>query len=176
MRQRDNCNYALTIMATSHNQKAYGPVKKPSYFAQAFIKGLTGGAGVKGDGTWWITTGKLAERFCTLMDLVGADINVQRPSPTAPRTFRLAQLRTAPPATLELSCHPGEATRVADLACRQGAEPLRYRPKRAPEPWKIPVEPGEYFVSATFTGGEYKDNNQQCIVEPPLTSERVMVI
>jgi hypothetical protein len=175
MRQPDNCFYQLTIMATSRNRKAYGSARQPSYFAKAFVAGLTGSAGVKGDGEWWITTGKLAERFYPLMEMVGADTNVQRPIPIAPRTFRLARLRSAPPAKLQFACSPDEATLVADLAWQQGALDPQCRRQRSPEAWTVDVEPGLCFVSATFTGQEYRDRSQDVIVEPPLTCERVVV-
>jgi hypothetical protein len=176
MRQPDNCVYDLTIMATSRTRKAYGPPRQPSYFASAFVAGLAGGAGVKRDGEWWITTGKLAERFYTLMDLAGADTNIQKPMPLAPRTFQLARLRAAPPARLQLSCRPDEATLLADLAWQQGAEPAQRRPERTSEAWTVKVEPGLCFVSATFTEGQYRSRKQDVIVEPPLTCERVVVI
>ena len=175
MRQPDNCVYQLTIMATSRNHKAYGAARRSSYFAKALVAGLTGGAGVKRDGEWWITTGKLAERFYPLMEMVGADTNVQKPIPIAPRTFRLARLRSAPPAKLQFACSPDEATLVADLAWQQGALDPQCRPQRSPEAWTVDVEPGLCFVSATFTGREYRDRRQDVIVEPPLTCERVVV-
>jgi hypothetical protein len=175
MRQPDNCIHDLTIMATSRTRKAYGAPKQPSYFANAFVLGLAGGAGAKGDGEWWITTGKLAERFYTLMDIAGADTTAQRPIPIAPRTFRFARLRSAPPARLQLSCRPDEATLLAELAWRQGAVPAQRRPQRARDAWMVDVNPGLCFVSATFEGGEYPDREQDVIVEPPLTCERVVV-
>jgi Caspase domain len=176
LRQPDNCMYELTIMATSRTRKAYGVSKQPSYFAKAFIAGLAGGAAMKADGEWWITTGKLAERFYLLMDCVGADTYAQRPIPLARRTFRLARLRSAPPAKLQVACRPDEATLLADLAMQQGALPPQCRPQRSPEAWTVDVEPGLCFVSATFTGREYRDRvMQDVIVEPPLTCERVLV-
>jgi hypothetical protein len=176
MRQPDNCVYDLTVMATSRTRQAYGPIGQPSYFASALRAGLAGGAGTKSDGQWWVTTGKLAERFYPLMDLIGADTNAQRPVPTAPRTFRLARLLTPPPARLQLSCRPDEATLLADLAWRQGTAPAQRRPQRAPEAWTVDVAPGLYYVSATFSGREYADRVQDVVVEPPLTCERIVVI
>lgn len=176
LRQPDNCVYDLTIKATSRTRKAYGPSGRPSYFASAVIAGLGGGAAVKGDGEWWITTGKIVERFYTLMDFVGADTKAQRPISTTPLTFRLARLRSVPPAKLQLSCLPDEATLLAELAWRQGADPPRRRPQRAPEAWTVDVEPGLCFVSASFAGREYPDRHEQdVVVEPPLTFERVVV-
>jgi hypothetical protein len=130
---------------------------------------------VKGDGEWWITTGKLAERFYPLMEMMGADTHAQRPIPIAPRTFRLARLRSAPPVKLQFACSPDEATLLADLAWQQGALDPQRRPQRSLEAWTVDVEPGLCFVSATFTGREYRDRRQDVIVEPPLTCERVVV-
>jgi hypothetical protein len=176
LRQPDNCVYGLSIMATSRGRRAYGVTKQPSYFAKAVIAGLAGGAAVKADGEWWITTGKLAERFYPLMDFVGADTHAQRPIPIALRTFRLARLRSAPPAKLQFACRPDEATLLADLAWQQGALAPQRRPRRSPEAWTVDVKPGLCYVSATFTGQEYQDRlNQDVIVEPPLTCERVVV-
>jgi hypothetical protein len=175
LRQPDCCVYALTIRATARTRAACGATEQPSYFAKAFVEGLAGGAGTKSDGEWWITTGKLAERFYTLMEVVGADINVQRPIPVATRTFRLARMLSAPPARLQLSCRPDEATPLADLAWQQGAMLSQPRPKRAREAWTVNVEPGLCSVSATFTEGEYSNRVQDVIVEPPLTCERVVV-
>jgi hypothetical protein len=175
MRQPDNCVYELTIMATSRNRKAYGVTKQPSYFAKAFVAGLAGGAAVKEDGRWWITTGKLSERFYRLMNFVGADTYAQRPIIMARRTFRLARLRSAPPAKLQFACRPNEATPLADLAWQQGTLAPQRRPQRSPEAWTVDVTPGLCYVSATFTGREYRDREQDVIVEPPLTYERVMV-
>lgn len=176
LRQPDNCVYGLSIMATSRGRRAYGATRQPSYFAKAVVAGLEGGAAVKADGEWWITTGKLAERFYPLMDFVGADTDAQRPIPVAPRTFRLARLRSAPPAKLQFACRPDEATWLADLAWQQGALAPQHRPRRSPEAWTVDVEPGLCYVSATFTGREYRDRiKQDVIVEPPLTCERVMV-
>ena len=175
-RQPDNCMYNLTIRATSRTRAAYGVTGKPSYFANAFVEGLAeGGAGAKSDGEWWITTGKLAERFYTLMEVAGADIHAQRPQIVASRTFRLARMLSAPPARLQLSCRPDEATPLADLAWQQGAMLSQPRPKRAREAWTVNVEPGLCSVSATFTEGEYSNRVQDVIVEPPLTCERVVV-
>ncbi len=178
LRQPDNCVYELSIMATSRTRKAYGKTKKPSYFARAFVEGLHGGAAVKEDGEWWITTGKLADRFYRLMDFVGADTHAQRPVPSVRRTFRLARLRSAPPAKLQFACRPDEATRLADLAWQQGTMNPEHRRQRSPEAWTVDVKPGICYVSATFTGQEkYRDCiNQDVIVEPPLTHERVLVI
>jgi hypothetical protein len=177
LRQPDNCVHELAIMATSRTRKAYGKTRQPSYFAKAFVAGLAGGAAVKEDGEWWITTVKLAERFYRLMDFVGADTHAQRPSFMASRTFRLARLRSAPPAKLQFACRPDEATLLADLAWQQGALTPQRRPRRSPEAWTVDVEPGLCFVSVTFTGREYRDRiMQDVIVEPPLTRERVVVI
>jgi hypothetical protein len=173
MRQPDNCVYGLTIMATSRTRKAYGATKQPSYFAKAFVAGLAGGAAVKGDGEWWITTGMLAYRFYPLMRFVGTDPQAQRPIPIATQTFRLARLRSAPPAKLQFACCPDEATLLAELAWQQvGLEP-RVRPQRSPAAWTVDVEAGIYSVSATFTGREYRDRQQDVFVEPPLTCERL---
>jgi len=175
LRQPDNCLYELTIMATSRTRKAYGHGGRPSYFASAIIAGLVGGAGIKSDGNWWVTTGKLAERFYALMEYAGADTNQQRPIPTAPRTTRLARLRSTPPARLQLLCQPDNATGLADLSWRLGAATGQRRPRRAQTPWVIDVAPGLYWVSATFPGGEYQNREQDVIVEPPLTCERIVV-
>jgi hypothetical protein len=163
-------------MATSRTRKAYGKRKQPSYFAKAIIAGLAGGAGVKEDGKWWITTGQLADRFYRLMDFVGADIHNQMPMLATRQTVRLAQLREAPPAKLRFACCPDEATPLADLAWQQGAMPPQRRPQRSPAPWTVDVKPGLCYVSATFTGREYRNRiKQDVIVEPPLTPERVEV-
>jgi Caspase domain len=176
LRQPDNCVHELSIMATSRNRKAYGKTKQPSYFAKAFVAGLNGGAAVKEDGEWWITTGKLADRFYRLMDFVGADTDAQRPIPSVRQTFRLARLRSAPPARLQFACRPDEATPLADLAWQQGTMDPEYRPQRSPEAWTVDVKPGLCYVSASFTGREYSDCiMQDVIVEPPLTRERVVV-
>jgi len=173
LRQPDNRVYGLSIMATSRGRRAYGAIKQPSYFAKAVIAGLEGGAAQKADGQFWITTGKLSERFFTLMDFVGADKYAQKPEPMPRRTFRLARLHSAPPAKLQFACCPDEATPLAELAWRQGALAQR-RLQRSPEAWTVDVDSGLCFVSATFTGGEYKDHEDQyVIVEPPLTCERV---
>ena len=176
LRQPDNCVYELSIMATSRNRKAYGKTKQPSYFAKAFAAGLDGGAAVKEDGEWWITTGKLADRFYRLMDFVGADTHAQRPIPSVRQTFRLARLISAPPARLQFACRPDEATPLADLAWQQGTMDPEHRPQRSQEAWTVDVEPGLCYVSASFTGREYRDCiKQDVIVEPPLTRERVVV-
>jgi hypothetical protein len=176
LRQPDNCLYELSITATSRGRKAYGKPKQPSYFANAFAAGLEGGAAVKEDGQWWITTGKLADRFYRLMDFVGADTRAQRPVPSVRQTFRLARLRSAPTAKLRFACLPDEATPLADLAWQQGTTDPRRRPRRSPQAWTVDVKPGLCYVSATFTGQEYRDCIQQdVIVEPPLTPERVVV-
>jgi hypothetical protein len=174
LRQPDNCLYELTIMATSRSRKAYGAPKQPSYFAKAFVAGLFGGAAKKGDGEWWITTVKLAERFYPLMDFVGADTHAQRPIPIAGREFRLARLRSAPPAKLQFACLPDEATLLADLAWQQRGQRPHRRRQRSLAPWTVDVEPGPYDVSATFKGQEYPNCNQEVIVEPPLTRERLL--
>jgi hypothetical protein len=175
MRQRDKSIYTLAVSATSRNQKAYGEVRQPSYFARALVSGLAGGAGTKSDGEWWITTGKLAERFYTLMELAGADTDAQRPVPIVTRPTRLARLSSAPPAQLQLSCRPDEATALADLAWWQGAASPQTRPQRAAAPWTVDVVPGLCYVSATFVGGEFSSKQQDVVVEPPRTCERVMV-
>jgi hypothetical protein len=175
LRQPDNRVYGLSIMATSRGRRAYGATRQPSYFAKAVVAGLEGGAAVRADGEWWITTGKLAERFYPLMDFVGADTDAQRPIPVAPRTFRLARLRSAPPAKLQFACRPDEATPLADLAWQQGTLDPQHRPRRSPEAWTVDVKPGPCYVSATFTGREYRDREQDVIVEPPLTCERLVV-
>jgi Caspase domain len=175
LRQPDNCIHQLTIRATSPTRMAYGTARQPSYLAKAFIAGLEGGAAVKADGEWWITTGQLADRFYPLMEWVGADILAQRPILIVRQTFRLARLRSAPPAKLQFACRPDEATPLADLAWRQGTMGPQRRQQRSPEAWTVDVEPGLCFVSATFTGREYRDREQDVIVEPPLTRERVVV-
>jgi hypothetical protein len=174
MRQPDNCVYELTIQAASRSRRAYGLPMEPSYFAKAFVAGLRSGAATRADGEWWITTGKLAEKFYTLMAEVGADTDAQRPRPIWLRTFRLARLRSAPPARLELSCRPDEATWLADLAWRQGGD-LNPRKERSRQAWRVDVQPGLCFVSARFKGREYRDREQDVIVEPPVTCERVVV-
>jgi Caspase domain len=176
MRQPDNCKHDLTVKATSRTREAQGPVSQPSYFASALVLGLAGGAATKNEGDWWITTGKLAERFYPLMDLTGADTNAQRLEPRATRSFQLARLLTTPPVRLQLSCRPDQATPLADLAWRQGTAPAQRRPRRAPEAWTVDVAPGLCWVSATFSGGEYVDRvDQDIVVEPPLTCDRVVV-
>jgi hypothetical protein len=163
-------------MATSRTRKAYGKTKQPSYFAKAFVAGLDGGAAVKENGQWWITTGKLADRFYRLMNFVGADTHAQRPVQSVRQTFRLARLRSAPPAKLQFACRPDEATLLADLAWQQGTMDPQHRPQRSPEAWTVDVKPGLCYVSATFTGQEYQDCiNQDVIVEPPMTLEQVEV-
>jgi hypothetical protein len=109
------------------------------------------------------------------MDSVGADTYVQRPIPIARRTLRLARLRSAPPAKLQFACRPDEATLLADLAWQQGALAPHRRRQRSMAAWTVAVEPGLCFVSASFAGQEYRDRMQDVIVEPPLTSERVIV-
>lgn len=178
MRQRENCVHQLSVMGTSRAYKSYGKIGQPSYFAEALIDGLAGGgAGTKSDGEWWITTGKLAERFYPLMDKAGADTKVHRPEFNFTQSFRLARLRTPPRAQLQLSCRPDEATPLADLAWRQGTAPTRHRPQRSPEAWPVDdVAPGVCWVSATFAGCEYIDCiDQDVIVEPPVTCERIPV-
>jgi hypothetical protein len=175
LRQPDNCIHQLTIRATSPTRLAYGAAGQPSYLAKAFIAGLEGGAAVKADGEWWITTGQLSDRFYPLMELVGADTRAQRPILVMRQTFRLARLHSAPPAKLQFACRPDEATPLADLAWRQGAMAPQRRRQRSPEAWTVDVEPGLCFVSATFTGREYTDREQDVIVEPPLTREAVVV-
>lgn len=130
---------------------------------------------MKSDGEWWVTTGKLAERFYALMEYAGADTNQQRPIPTMSRSTRLARLRAVPSAQLQLLCQPDHATALADLSWRRGTEPGQRRRRRAQAPWIVEVTPGLYWVSATFAGGEYQDREQDVIVEPPLTCERILV-
>ena len=174
LRQPDNCKQVLKIRATNRTGKASGEFRRPSFFARAIVAGLAGGAGVRADGEWWITTFGLSDRLPALMESVGAD-NAQKAECAADRPFRLARLRCAPPAKLQLSCHPDDATRDADLAWWRNGTARRYRPQRAPEPWTVDVNPGLCHVSATFTCGGYEDRSQEVIVMPPLTCERVVV-
>jgi len=174
LRQPDNCKQALKVRATSRTGQADGAFRQPSFFARAIVAGLAGGAGVRADGEWWITTFGLSDRLPALMDSVGADDN-QKSESAADRPFRLARLRSEPPAKLRLSCHPDDATQVADLAWWRNGTSRQRRTQRAPEPWTVDVKPGLCHVSATFAGGEYKDCRQEVIVMPPLTCERVAV-
>jgi hypothetical protein len=177
MRDPDNCTHDLTMMGTSRGSKSYGKPSEPSFAAKALISGLVGGAATKIDGQWWITTAKLSERFYALMDLVGADTKIHAPQLTTTESLRLARLKTAPRAELQLSCLPDEATPLADLTCRQGSTPPQHREQRSALAWPVPnVAPGACWVSATFTNSEYADRiDQEVIVEPPVTRERVVV-
>lgn len=176
LRQPDNCVHDLTVRATARSRTAEGPVGQPSYFASALVVGLGGGAAEKRDGEWWVTTGRLSERFNLLMECAGVNTNQRAETTGFTSTFRLARLRAAPPAQLELACRPDQATPLADLFWRQGTAPEQRRPQPSPEAWTVDVEPGLCWVSATFSGREYLDClNQDVVVEPPLTRERVRV-
>lgn len=176
MRQKNHCLYDLTVMATTRNNAAGGHEEEPSYFAAALIKGLAGGAAAKSDGTWWVTTAKLSERFQLLMEIAGGiEQRVETTGFTSPT--RLARLNGTPAALLELSCNPHEATGHANLSWRQGPDPGTNRPARSIEPWLVPVQPGQCWVSATFDPQHgYLDRiDQDLVVDPPMTRERVVV-
>jgi hypothetical protein len=177
MREPDNSTHDLTMLGTSRGLESYGEPREPSYVAKALIAGLAGDAAAKSDGQWWIMSSKLSERFKSLMERAGANTKIHVPQLTTNTSFRLARLKTPPHAELLLSCSPDEATRLAALACRQGGGPTRYRAQGSSQAWPVPdVAPGACLVSATFANREYIDCvDQEVIVEPPVTRERVPV-
>ena len=174
VRQPENCEHDLTIQATSRTEKAYGNEGEVSYFTQAVLRALDGGAAKKENGKWWVRTDRIASTIGDMVKLVGA--TDQRPVVSTSTPIRLRRLDFIPEVTFEFGCLPDEATGVAELMYQElprGA-PTR-RPGRGPSLWRVVVPAALYQIEARFPDRSFMDAEDGISVEPPVITERLPV-
>lgn len=174
-RQPENCKHDLTIQSTSRTQKAFGEENEVSYFTKAILMAFEGAAAQKRNGEWWVTSSKIVDRIDLLLELVDAK-EAQNPEIGISKPTRLYRLSSEPEAFLEFGCQPGVATFSADLCWwKLPGGAAQTRPERALNPWRVPVTPGPYQISASFPEGGYENSEDTITVEPPLTVESLRV-
>jgi hypothetical protein len=173
-RQPDRCAHDLTVQATSPTKKAYGKEREVSFFTQAVLNAIAGGAARRQNGEWWVRSDLIAGKIGELVKLAGA--TDQRPITTVSEPLRLYRLKGVPDVSFEFGCRPSEATGEADLAYRLLAGGVRQqRPRRERGAWTLVVPAGIYHLEATFPDGSYGDTADDVPVEPPTTSESLFV-
>jgi hypothetical protein len=164
-----DCAFDLTSKGAAHNETAHGPKRKPSYFTQALLKALHGGAAVRHGSTWVVETGQIAVALNQLLGLMKSSESYrQRCVSIVSETREIIRLTEAPDVHLTLGCSPTEANALAQLSC---VDVTGARYERAPNaaPWTLIVKAGICQVLAQFNRGPYHSAPQMVSALPPTT-------
>jgi len=141
---------APVFYSTLMGDQAFGRANKPSYFADALLRGLGGLGSDRNEGHWQVSTTQLKKAIdAELSRREGSGSNQQIPSTDDLTTFVLHRLKGPPEVPVVVACAPREANAEATLSCRRGGEVLHQRPP-APLPWKLRLRAGSYEFEADF--------------------------
>jgi Caspase domain len=167
--------YPLVLKAVDEGLRAFGRPREASYFTQALLKSVLGGAAEEEDGTgdWVVTTGSLAFKFDKVLAIVAPHLTPPRPDPG--RSVELYRPPKPPSVDLTVGCEPPDALETARLVCRHQRK--QFARERAPlkERWTLEVEAGYYEVEAQFEGGPYRPGKELLLADPPRRSRDVNV-
>jgi len=166
-----DCPFNLTQKSAAANQSAYGPAQGVSYYSQALIKALEGGALTNENDEWTISTGRLAAIVGDFLDAIVTDDGTrQRCNNVSGHSTDIIRFAEPPHIDLTICCTPSEAHEIALLSyehidTRQGQS-------RAADkaPWKVSIKPGIYNVKADFPAGTYHTSGGARAFMPPFAS------
>jgi hypothetical protein len=167
--------YALVLRSVDEGQQAFGRPGQVSYFTEALLWALAGGAAEEEDATgeWVVTTGSLAFKFARVLALVNSRLTPPRPEPGI--SIALYRPPEPPSVHVTVECRPTEALPLARLSCRHQTKEIRWR--RAPDarPWTLDTEAGYYRLTATFRERQYRRGTDVFVADPPARSRIVEV-
>ncbi|WP_299252569.1 caspase family protein [uncultured Aquimarina sp.] len=168
-----DCKHDLTMKAAAHNEAAYGPQKKPSFFTQSIIKALQGYAADKRGGQWAVNTGDIAMQIHNILRMIKSTEGYkQRCVYTASEPSGIITFSKAPPAHLSVACDPAEATNVSKLKCKalEGETEFTEDPKS--ESWELDMIAG-YYTLQTESQSEEFNNGETLALVRALTNEKI---
>lgn len=160
-----DCKHDLTMKAAAHNEAAYGPKKKPSFFTQSIIKALQGYAADKRGAEWVVNTGDIATQIHNILRTVKSTEGYkQRCIYAASDPASLIIFSKAPPAHLSVACDPVEATNVSKLICTalEGGTEFTEEPKS--DSWKLNMTAGIYKLQTESQSDEFSNGETYALV------------
>lgn len=162
------CANNLTLKSAAHNEAAYGPVGQPTFFTQALIRALRGGAAIDRGQGWTVHTGGIAPSIETILDqLLPPDKVSQDVDNSSRGSAPLLRLQAPPEVDLRIDLSPTPALAHAQLSCtNMDTQEVTDRPPTA-EPWQHSVQAGYYQLDAAFAGGDYQNAVRRVMVAPP---------
>lgn len=159
-------DFNLTAKAAARNEKAFGPARGVSWFTQALLRALEGGAARSSDRGWTVETGVIAAHIGEILRMVqGEDATVGRCSCTTTGSAPLVDV-AAPLVPVVLGCSPDDANPVATLSWKpvgDGAPPLEHQGA----PWRLEAPPGMYRAAARFQDPAFRTFETDVLATPP---------
>lgn len=164
-----DCLYNLTQKATAPNQGAYGKNNSVSFYTEALIKALEGGALTNENGEWTIATGTLSSKMNYFIKMV-SDVGVpdQRCNSITSDVTDILRFNEPPNIDLTITCTPNKAHCLANLSCHNPQTTFSQRRGPGPDPWRVSIKPGIYLVKADFPNNEYVNTQVYDKFMPPV--------
>lgn len=157
------------IWATSANEEAWAQNKKPSLFAQAFMKSFYGAAATVDAGSSAAVANAASIRAATLAWISATGGALQEPQYTQPtgRQFAIHQFDDVRVPVI-VKCMPEQLTAEADFSCWQSSRRLRKSAStaRRTQYWHVDLPQGAYTFRASFPSGD--ESEVADFVYPPL--------
>jgi hypothetical protein len=165
--------------STLAGQLAYGRKDKPSYFAEAVLRGLEGPASDNNqDGlTWWVQTDALLRALPPLLQRVVKDPNeiLQQAPGSEMSNLPLHRLKQGPMAIpVDVSCTPDHKTAKAVLSWSGGGKSER-RKTRSAKAWQLDLDEGRYTFEAQISSPTGKGMVAEEAIRPPYRNIRIPV-
>ena len=173
-----DCEHDLTVKAAAHNEKAFGPRKKPSYFTQAIIRALSGDAATKEAGQWTVNSSEISTKKITeILNFVKPDQgDKQRAKSQTGGGTTLVVHNGIPQSHLTITCNPEVANSEAVLSYLNiDTQVNDSRVQLSANPWELHVPAGIYVLSAQFNNANFNNGNESISVEPPSAKGKILV-
>lgn len=160
----------LTIKATAHGQRSFGPQGETSYFTRALIRGLEGATSRQQGGRWLVETGLLSTYTHDLLDVEEGKANPDERCVSLHGTNTHLYAHDDPPEVrLELDWLPEKASVGAQLSYRDIAHGTGGTPVPPPAPSVLKLRAGPYRLEAKWRDGAFTTPPDVVIVYPPTT-------
>lgn len=167
----------VTILASRPYGEAEAPRGQISYFTQALLAALGGGAATRRGTDWVVSTADLFESMSLLLADARPDGGQALLQDGLAGDAELWRLAERPPVEFAVRCIPDAAHRIARLACSPFRPPgVRYeRMVPRPAPWLVRSVAGSHLMEADFPDECYPPVREQMDVLPRTATVRLRV-
>ena len=166
MHQRNGDRVAF--FATTEGHSAFGTPGGRTYFADALLDALQGGAARRrdGGGDWEITTGGIVHAVNDALSSLGE--HHQRCAIRGEDSdMPIRRLQTAPMVPFRVGCQPAEALPMAEFSLFDLDSGFRMGRGRDPEPWESSAAAMAYTLQARFEDCDFAGTKEQLPLMPP---------
>jgi hypothetical protein len=162
---------APVFYATFDGDKAYGLPGKPSFYSQALIKALEGWGADDENGTWRVTTSRLADVLEDAVKRKAQEFDrLQLTNSDAMNKIYLHHLTGSPTVPIYVTSEPPLAS-ISDATLNYGLSGSALLPAppagRSGTDWEIEVSAGIYDFAAHYPTGETGEARNMTVRPPP---------